>query len=274
MDHELGKKMSALRLGEANRTSAITRPTPGMQYQPASSSQIPPYNYSNTVSEVKYGTTSEGIYANLEELTGAHVRVRYQDTFIPPPEQFSQRLVQISHVPTQSKVGLEEAMRYTPPHMMASSVDEAPVYENIQFYTSPKKSLVGTSSANSVPRQTYQPVSSNLAALKTDAHFATQKPFEQSQFPPPSASMKCKSFSPSYPAPQIIKPSPQRFSQPTSSACPQTQHATSTTIGYEKSPQRVIKQGKASDSPPIHTSPAGSSPKMPLAALPSRKVFV
>lgn len=261
--------MSALRLGEANRASVNTRPAAGVQYQVASS-QLPAYGYSSKVPEMQYetdyGAKTEGIYANLEELSGSCMSVRYQDTFIPPPEQFSQRFVQISHVPTQSKVSLEEAMRYTPPNLV-SSADEAPVYENIQFYTSPKKTLVATSS-NSISRPTYQPVASNLAPIKTDAHYATQQPFEPSQFPPP-ASMKCKPFTPSYPAPQIIKPSPQRFSQPIPTY--QTHHATTT---YEKSPQRVNRPSGSTAISPVQSSSAGSSPKMPLATLPSRKVCV
>lgn len=278
MDQELGKKMSALRLAEANRTSNITRPTTGFQY-PATSGQLPPYKYPNAATQMKYepqygSTSSEGIYANLEELTGSPVRGRYEDAFIPPPEQFSQRLVQISkisHVPTQSKVSLEEAMRYTPPNLVTSA-DEAPVYENLQFYTSPKKTFSSISSASNMCVPTYQPVSSNLAALKTDAQLATQQPFEPSQFPPPSTSMKCKSFTQAYPAPQIIKPSPQRFSQPTPTY-QQTQNASSTTItGYEKSPQRFIKPGMTTDSSIQQMSPAGSSPKMPFATLPSKKV--
>jgi hypothetical protein len=277
MDQELGKKMSALRLAEANRASNITRPTAGFQYQTASG-QLPPYKYPSSAAQMKYepqygSTSSEGIYANLEELTGSPVRGRYEDAFIPPPEQFSQRLVQISkisHVPTQSKVSLEEAMRYTPPNLVTSA-DEAPVYENLQFYSSPKKSFASISSASNMCVPTYQPVSSNLAAVKTDAQLATLQPFEPSQFPPPSTSMKCKSFTQSYPAPQIIKPSPQRFSQPTSTY-QQTQNVTSTTTGYEKSPQRFIKPGMTGDSTVQQMSPAGSSPKMPFSTLPSKKV--
>ncbi|KAI9551916.1 hypothetical protein GHT06_022253 [Daphnia sinensis] len=275
MDQELGKKMSALRLAEANRTSNMTRPYAGFQYQ-AASSQLPPYKYSSAAPQVKYepqysSTASEGIYANLEELTGSPVRSQYQDTFIPPPEQFSQRLVQvskISHVPTQSKVSLEEAMRYTPPNLVASA-DEAPVYENLQFYSSPKKSFANIASANSMCLQTYQPVSSNLTALKTDAQLATQQPFEPSQFPPPTSSMKCKSFTQPHPAPQIIKPSPQRVPQ-ASPTYQQTKHAINTTSGYDKSPQRITKPGIKIDSP-VQMSQAGSSPKMPFATLPSKK---
>ena len=277
MDQELGKKMSALRLAEANRTSNITRPTAGFQYQTASG-QLPPYKYPSSAAQMKYepqygSTSSEGIYANLEELTGSPVRGRYEDAFIPPPEQFSQRLVQISkisHVPTQSKVSLEEAMRYTPPNLVTSA-DEAPVYENLQFYSSPKKSFASISSASNMCVPTYQPVSSNLAAVKTDAQLATLQPFEPSQFPPPSTSMKCKSYAQAYPASQIIKPSPNRFSQPTSTY-QQTQNVTSTTTGYEKSPQRFIKPGMTGDSTIQQMSPAGSSPKMPFSTLPSKKV--
>ena len=277
MDQELGKKMSALRLAEANRTSNITRPTAGFQYQTASG-QLPPYKYPSSAAQMKYepqygSTSSEGIYANLEELTGSPVRGRYEDAFIPPPEQFSQRLVQISkisHVPTQSKVSLEEAMRYTPPNLVTSA-DEAPVYENLQFYSSPKKSFASISSASNMCVPTYQPVSSNLAAVKTDAQLATLQPFEPSQFPPPSTSMKCKSYAQAYPASQIIKPSPKRFSQPTSTY-QQTQNVTSTTTGYEKSPQRFIKPGMTGDSTIQQMSPAGSSPKMPFSTLPSKKV--
>ena len=277
MDQELGKKMSALRLAEANRTSNITRPTAGFQYQTASG-QLPPYKYPSSAAQMKYepqygSTSSEGIYANLEELTGSPVRGRYEDAFIPPPEQFSQRLVQISkisHVPTQSKVSLEEAMRYTPPNLVTSA-DEAPVYENLQFYSSPKKSFASISSASNMCVPTYQPVSSNLAAVKTDAQLATLQPFEPSQFPPPSTSMKCKSYAQAYSASQIIKPSPKRFSQPTSTY-QQTQNVTSTTTGYEKSPQRFIKPGMTGDSTIQQMSPAGSSPKMPFSTLPSKKV--
>lgn len=260
--------MSALRLGETNRKSVKTRPTAEFQHQVVNSQQ-PTYGYPNKVTELRYepeyGVKNEGIYANLEELTASSMSsIKYQETFIPPPEQFSQRLMQISHVPTQSKVSLEEAMRYTPPNLV-SSADEAPVYENIQFYTSPKKTLLTTSS-NNLPCPSYQPVASNLAPLKTDEHFAMQQPFEPTHFPPP-ASMKCKSFSPSYPAPQIIKPSPQRFSQaiPT---YPQSQHTTSV---YDKS-QRVIRQAGNNTILPVQSSTTSSSPKMPLATLPSRKV--
>jgi hypothetical protein len=169
-------------------------------------------------------------------------------------------------------VSLEEAMRYTPPNLVTSA-DEAPVYENLQFYTSPKKTFSSISSASNMCVPTYQPVSSNLAALKTDAQLATQQPFEPSQFPPPStSSMKCKSFTQAYQAPQIIKPSPQRFSQPTPTY-QHTQNASSTTTtGYEKSPQRFIKPGMTTDSSIQQMSPAGSSPKMPFATLPSKKV--
>lgn len=269
MDQQaLDKKMSALRLGEATRTSGVNRHTAGVHYQ-VTSSQLPAYGYTNLPSKAHCESgyshkKEEGIYANLEELTGKSPGVRYQDSFIPPPEQFSQSLVQVSHVPTQSKVSLEEAMRYTPPNLVPHA-DEAPVYENIQFYTSPKRTPPSTSFSNTSTHQTYQPIPSNVAVLQTDARYPAQQPFEQTPFPPPSAAMKCKSFVPSYPAPQIIRPSPQRFSQP---LLPQVQHY----AGQERTPQRIMRQAGPSQDPSIQTSPAGSSPKIPLAVLPSKKV--
>lgn len=80
LDKELDKKMLALRLGEANRAFSI-RPTAGLQYQVASSSQIPAYGYSSKVPEMQYktdyGTKTEGMYASLEEVSGSGMSVRY-----------------------------------------------------------------------------------------------------------------------------------------------------------------------------------------------------
>ena len=283
MEQELGKKMSALRLAESRN---VARPTSGLQFQPMSSHHAPPYNYTTTVSplasyEPRYEQKVESIYANLEELKGPQnkVKARYPDpmvSYVPPPEQFSQNSVlKIAHVPTQSKISLEEAMRYTPPNLMAPIPQEAPVYENIQFYSAHKSSAdqqtPRSAVANSTSyRQAYQPVSSNVAQLKTNAYFATQQPLQQMQFNPNSqASLKCKPYSPPYPGPEIQRPSPQRFSQPTPIYQQQTASA------YEqKSPQHINKQQMfPTTSPTQQTHSAGSSPKMPLATIPTRKVY-
>lgn len=271
MDQELGRKMSALRLAEANR-SDVARPTiGGLQYQ-AVSSPSPSYSYSNAVPEVKcapqYGTKSEGIYANLMELAGARGKDRYQDSFVPPPEQFSQRLVQVTHVPTQSRVSLEEAMRYTPPNVTPYN-EEAPVYENIQFYSSQKKPLPEIPSVDVIHKPSYQPVSFNLTSMKTNAQYATRQAFEQTQYP--SSSLKCQSLSPSYTAPQLIRPTPQRYSQPSSTHFPMQQSLN--TSGHDVSPQRTIKQVKSADLSPVQPSSVGSSPKMPLSTVQLKKVF-
>lgn len=290
MDHELlGKKMSALRLAE---TRNIARPTSGLQYQPVSS-HVPPYNYATTVSQLanfepRYEQKFESIYANLEELKGPQqqtkVKARYPDpmvSYIPPPEQFSQNLVQIAHVPTQSKVSLEEAMRYTPPNLMAPVPQDAPVYENIQFYSAHKSTAdqptPRSAVANSTPYQVYQPVSSNVAQLETNAYFATQQPLQQMQFNPSSqASLKCKPYSPPYPGlgMDIQKPPPQRFSQPTPIYQHQSQQLTAASAYENKSPLNInSRQQMFTTTSPTQLSSAGSSPKIPLATIPIRKVI-
>jgi hypothetical protein len=274
--------MSALRLAESRNGA---RPTSGLQFQPGSSHHAPPYSYTTVSPLANYEALTSGkvesIYANLEELRSPlnKVKARYPDpmvSYVPPPEQFSQNnpVLQIAHVPTQSKISLEEAMRYTPPNLMAPIPPEAPVYENIQFYSAHKSSAdhqtPRSAVANSTSyRQTYQPVSSNVAQMKTNAYFATQQPLQQMQFNPNSqASLKCKPYSPPYPGPEIQRPSPQRFSQPTPIYQQQTASA------YEqKSPQHINKQQMfPATSPTQQTHSAGSSPKIPLATIPTKKV--
>ena len=273
MEQDLGKTFSALRIAEAKNPR-----TTSLQYQPTISN-IPPYNYTTSVSDVKYDSSysrNESLYANVQEL-GVRVKPRYPDPCIPPPEQFSQNLVQIAHIPTQSKVSLEEAMRYTPPHLINPSTDETPVYENIQFYSPSVKDSVSVSNKKATTyNQPYQPVTSNVSQSKTNAYYATQQPLQQVYCAPKETSIKCQSYPASQSTTTLEKSSQQsrniqRFPQPTPtytavSPTPQTP------LSYDKSPQYNNKQRFTQASPTQSVSSTGSSPKIPLATIPSRKV--
>ena len=255
MEQDLGKAFSAMRLAEAKNS----RTNLSQQYQ-NSASKVPSYGYMSVTPEVKYNISydrSESVYANLQELGrehGVQGKVRYPDSYIPPPEQFSQNVAHIPHIPTQSKVSLEEAMRYTPPNQVNPS-DETPVYENIQLYaTSPQTS----------PIPPYHPVSSNVSQSKTNAYFATQQPLQPVYFSQQQTSQKCNSYSPVQTSAAInqvpqLQRSPQKFSQPSPSYPPASHQPAAS---YDKSPQ-YNKQRIAQASPtPI-----------PLAVIPSRKVL-
>ena len=255
MEQDLGKAFSAMRLAEAKNS----RTNLSQQYQ-NSASKTPSYGYKSVTPEVKYNISydrTESVYANLQELggeRGVRGKVRYPDPYIPPPEQFSQNVAQVLHVPTQSKVSLEEAMRYTPPNQMNPS-DETPVYENIQLYaTSPQNP----------PIPAYQPVSANVSQSKTNAYVATQQPLQPVYFPQQQTSLKCNTYS-SVQTSTALAQVPQqqrniqRFSQPTPTYSPVSPQSA---VSYDKSPQ-YNKQRFAQASPtPI-----------PLATIPSRKVL-
>jgi len=255
MEQDLGKAFSAMRLAEAKNS----RTTLSQKYQ-NSSSKTPSYGYKSVTPEVKYNISydcTESVYANLQELSGEHGvrgKVRYPDPYIPPPKEFSQNVAQVSHIPTQSKVSLEEAMRYTPPNLM-NPTTETPVYENIQLYTT---------SPQTSPTPGYLPVSSNVSQSKPTAYYTTQQPLKPVYFPQQQTSLKCNSYLPVQTstainqAPQQQKNIP-RFSQP----APSYPAASLQPAGnYDKSPQYKQRFAQTSPTP------------IPLAAIPSRKVLI
>ena len=246
MEQDLGKAFSALRLAEAKNTQKYQK------YPNSAATKTPPsYGYKTVIPQVKYDIDydpTESVYANLQELSAGPVpsraKPRFPDPYIPPPKQFSHNVVQVAHVPTQSKVSLEEAMRYTPPNMM--NPEETPVYENLQQY-----------SMSTISAQTpYHPVSSNVSESKTDAYFATQQSLQQPIFfaPQQQTSLQCDPY---LQAPQQ-RGNAQRFSQPSPSPAYSPLPPQSAT-GYDKSPQ--YNKQRFSQASPI-----------PLATIPSRKV--
>ena len=123
MEQDLDKAFSALRLVNAEISARGSVSPLHHPYQSTSKISQNPYSYNTSPSSAEpqcrllnYDRNAENIYANVEELRGARGKPRLRDPepapYIPPPEQFSQNLVQIAHVPTQSKVSLEEAMRW------------------------------------------------------------------------------------------------------------------------------------------------------------------
>ncbi len=199
--YNLDRKMSAMRLNEPRSISQASNSSSTMygQYyhQQASGISNPPAPY-NPIhpSALK---KPENVYANLEELSGevSRLKARCPEPFIPPPQQFSTPSCEIVHRPSQSKLSLEEAMRYTPPNLMAptSFRTEAPVYENIDFYSAPAPQTTKPAPSSAYQESNYHPVTSNFEQLKTNAYFAKQQPLQDVQ-PPQPISMTCKAYSP------------------------------------------------------------------------------
>ena len=298
MEQDLDKAFSALRLVNAEISARGSVSPLHHPYQSTSKISQNPYSYNTSPSSAEpqcrllnYDRNAEIIYANVEELRGARGKPRLRDPepapYIPPPEQFSQNLVQIAHVPTQSKVSLEEAMRYTPPNMQPSHTVEHPVYENIQMYSttlkqnfsSPKQVLhLGNTQTHQSDTLLYQPIPSTLYQTKTNAYLATYaQPLQQSYVNPKTTTAKCEVYLPpltnSVPdkllaQQQTNKP---RFAQPSPPYSP----VHNTSFGSDKSPQHGIKvpQKLSVQTSPLQSTSAGSSPKIPLAAIPSKKVI-
>ena len=262
MDKELGKAFSSLRLGEP--ASARASPTLHHHYQQAGNSKLPTYPYNTSLPQPHYQTHSgsESVYANVQDLRArSHAKPKFPEPYIPPPEQFSQNLVQVAHVPTQSKVSLEEAMRYTPPHLQSPSEADTPVYENIKLYSPPPpkatQSVAPNRGLHEIP---YQPTSSSFTHHKTNAYVATQQPLQMTYFTPQSTSMSCNPYPPSQ---MVAGMSAKMTSNSRSSESPQ--HLT------DRSPQQASKQ-RFTQSSPTQLNMA-SSPKIPLATIPSKKVL-
>ena len=146
MDQDLGKAFSALRLVQKDggirngRTVSSNNPFPNYSTTAAPSSYG---HYSTSAAQpqylgrpTRYPIPTESVYANVDELRYGQVKSHYPEPQVPPTQRHPESLVQIAHVPTQSKVSLEEAMRYTPPDQQPR-LEDNPVYENIGLYSSP-----------------------------------------------------------------------------------------------------------------------------------------
>lgn len=297
--YNLDRKMSAMRLNEPRSISQASNSSSTMygQYyhQQASGTPNPsvPYNPIHPSALKK----PENVYANLEELSGevSRLKARFPEPFIPPPQQFSTPSCEIVHRPSQSKLSLEEAMRYTPPNLMAptSFRTEAPVYENIDFYSAPAPQTIKPAPSSAYQESNYHPVTSNFEQLKTNAYFAKQQPLQEVQ-PPQPISMTCKAYSPIHqqaaseiPAAQAppLLSTHQKYSQATAAApvyrqAPAHQPQVPITSSYGSKPSSPQQSHSAKPSSkytapasPTHSLSGGLSPKIPLAAIPSKKVI-
>lgn len=201
MDQELERKLSAIRLGEMLEPYSSRASTMSSYYQ--NHQGVP-----RKAPETSFDSPSktENLYANLQELQQSHYYETRTNTSVLPRSHLTS--VTQTQSTTQTKMSLQEAMRYTPPDMAPNTSNEPPVYENIQYY-SPQVNKLQATTFTHHENQLYKPIPSTAtSASKSNVQTHMNSPHSVEQFVVPAATKPQQTYMNINSIPSPYKPVP------------------------------------------------------------------
>lgn len=245
MDQELERKLSAIRLGEMLEPYASRAPSTSSYYP---NYQAVPRKATET--HFDCGTKTENLYANLQELRQSH----YYEACSPKSPLTSVTCTQSA---SQTKMSLQEAMRYTPPDMLPQASHEPPVYENIQYYSPQVNKPPSSMPTNHDHHQLYRPaVPSSLASsTKSQAQLNSSHSTEQFSVPTPTRLQQTYVNINTTPSPYKPVPSLQKTYE-----ISYLQNSTKENIGYLTAPSITANYVSQLTANPSKLNPQVSSP--------------